>query len=613
MKESRFIEQNKKNWSEFESSLRSKKNKAAKLSRLFIQITDDLSYARTFYKFRSVKVYLNGIAQVLFNDLYRNQTSNFKKFIKFWKTDLPLIIHEARIEFRISFAVFVIAFAIGIISSIYDKQFPNLILGENYIQQTLENIRNNDPMAVYKHGNSFTMFFYIAVNNLFVALRTFAFGLLAGIGAIFALLYNGIMVGAFQYFFIERGLFLESFLTIWQHGTLEISMIIIAGAAGITLGKGLLFPGTFLRMEAFKLSAMRGLKIFLGISPVIILAAFIEGFLTRHTEIVLPVRLLVILISLCFVLFYFVWYPWYISRMEKAKHFATEKLSYKAPVTFNFTKILTAEEILGYTLNFFKQKALWIFVFAVCISIAHAIMGIIANVLQGGDEYAEVIYSQVPGFRFNHMHHVYIGFFSLTILMIMVVLNVKKALQHKVSEKDCRKATFSLVVSSFFASVIIFLPFLAATWLGVLSILFLSPMVFFFVYHSFDERLFFFRVWSGSFSLLGGSWSKLFWNNIKIVFLLFLGYLLLDSGLVYQYIQTILMNFNLERETVGMIWMFLYTIILFFLVAIFFIVQITTSVFTYYASKELVFARNLQKRIDVFGERNVMFGFEREL
>ena len=76
---------------------------------------------------------------------------------------------------------------------------------------------------------------------------------------------------------IKKGLFVESFLTIWIHGTLEISAIIIAGAAGLTMGKGLVFPGTFRRIQAFQRSARRGLKIMVGIFPIFVVAGFIEG------------------------------------------------------------------------------------------------------------------------------------------------------------------------------------------------------------------------------------------------------------------------------------------------------------------------------------------------
>jgi len=69
MKESDFIEQNKEKWKNFEHNLLKKDATPQEISKLFVQITDDLSYARTFYRARSVKIYLNGVAKLLFNDI----------------------------------------------------------------------------------------------------------------------------------------------------------------------------------------------------------------------------------------------------------------------------------------------------------------------------------------------------------------------------------------------------------------------------------------------------------------------------------------------------------------------------------------------------------------
>ena len=66
MRETKFIQQNKEKWQEFESFLDGQYKDADKLSNLFIQVTDDLSYSRTFYPNRSVRVYLNGLAQQTF-------------------------------------------------------------------------------------------------------------------------------------------------------------------------------------------------------------------------------------------------------------------------------------------------------------------------------------------------------------------------------------------------------------------------------------------------------------------------------------------------------------------------------------------------------------------
>lgn len=309
MRETSFIEQNKEKWEEFEQLSRQPKADPDKLSDLFVQITDDLSYARTFYPSRTVSVYLNQLAQQSFYRIYKNRKSKFRNLIFFWKEELPYVLYKSRNALRLSLIVFVLAMAIGVLSSFNDPGFPRVILGDRYVDMTETYIEDGDPMAVYKQRNELDMFLGITINNIQVAFYTFVLGAAFSLGSIGILLSNGIMIGAFQYFFIERGLFWESFLTIWLHGTLEISSIVIAGGAGLVMGQGLIFPGTYNRMQAFALTARRGLKILLGTVPIFILAALIEGFLTRYTEVPDILRLSLIAISALFILGYFVWYP----------------------------------------------------------------------------------------------------------------------------------------------------------------------------------------------------------------------------------------------------------------------------------------------------------------
>lgn len=314
MKETKFIEQNREKWAEYEQMLREDRHDPAKLNDLFIQVTDDLSYARTFYPNRSVRVFLNSLAQRVFHNIYKGRRFPAERLRLFWTDELPRIMWESRQALLLSFALFVLAFGIGVVSSMINPDFARIILGDSYVDMTLANIESGDPMAVYKDSGPLGSSAGITANNLFVALRTAIFGVLASIGTVFIMLHNGVMVGAFQYFFVQQGVFWESFLTIWIHGTLEISAIIIAGAAGLVAGSGLLFPGTYRRVQAFQITMRRGLKIFIGIVPIIILAGFFEGFLTRYTETPDLIRAAFIFTSLFFVLWYFVWLPWHKAR-----------------------------------------------------------------------------------------------------------------------------------------------------------------------------------------------------------------------------------------------------------------------------------------------------------
>lgn len=348
MKETKFIEQNQEKWSDFEQMLREDKRDPDKLNDLFIQITDDLSYARTFYPNRSVRVFLNSLAQRVFHNIYRGRRFPAARLRLFWTDELPQIMWASRRALLLSFALFLLSFGIGVVSSIINPDFARIILGDSYVDMTLANIENGDPMAVYKDSGPLGSTAGITANNLFVALRTAIFGVLASIGTVFIMLYNGVMVGAFQYFFIQQGVFWDSFLTIWIHGTLEISAIIIAGAAGLIAGSGLLFPGTYRRVQAFQITMRRGLKIFIGVVPIIIMAGFFEGFLTRYTETPDAIRAAFIFTSLFFVVWYFVWLPWHKARTNGFRSKTLDKeLPPSREQAIDFRGLKTVGEILS--------------------------------------------------------------------------------------------------------------------------------------------------------------------------------------------------------------------------------------------------------------------------
>lgn len=376
MRETQFINQNKEKWQEFEQILdaQGKDKDPEKLNDLFIQITDDLSYSRTFYANRSVRVYLNNLAQRIFFKIYKSRKSHGRRLLSFWIDELPQLIYESRKAFRLSFTIFLLACLIGGFSSAMDSEFPSVILGDSYVAMTLENIESGDPMRVYKQKGRFDMSLNITLNNLRVAFLTFIMGAFYMIGSVIILIRNGIMLGAFQYFFIEKDLFWESFLTIWIHGTLEISAIVIAGAAGLTMGRGLAFPGAYNRLQAFQRSARRGIKIMIGVAPIIIMAGFIEGYLTRHTDTPPVLRGLFIAVCLLFVLLYFVWYP----RIKANVGFNQPIRESKAPPdqrqNIQFQGIRSSGEIFADTFSFFRKYSRRFLLTSVALSIGYCLL-----------------------------------------------------------------------------------------------------------------------------------------------------------------------------------------------------------------------------------------------
>jgi uncharacterized membrane protein SpoIIM required for sporulation len=321
MKEITFINQNIDRWKKLDKQLEvDTSENPEELAKLFIQLTDDLSYAKTYFPQADITDYLNRLTLKVHQKIYRNKKESSKRFKNFWINELPQTMYRTQKQLLYAFLIFVGAACIGWVSQVNDGTFSRLIMGDSYVNMTLNNIEKGDPMAVYKSMNPDSMFLRITINNIYVAFLAFVFGLFTAVGTGIMLFRNGIMLGSFQAFFYQHDLFWESARTIWVHGSLEISAIIIAGAAGMALGNSFVFPGTYSRLHQFKLGVKNGVKIAFGLVPVFITAGFLEGFVTRHTEMPLIPNLLIILLSFAFIGWYFIWYPIKINHKNLFSH-----------------------------------------------------------------------------------------------------------------------------------------------------------------------------------------------------------------------------------------------------------------------------------------------------
>src|SRR6185437_10208306 len=132
----------------------------------------------------------------------------------------------------------------------------------------------------------------IFTNNIQVSFLAFSGGVLCGLGTVFVLVSNGLslgaVLGAAQFYGVAP--LLWSFIS--PHGYLELTCIIIAGAAGLMLGDALLWPGLLLRREALARAARRAIELVLGAAPVLVVAGLIEGFISP-SDLPVPVKLLI--------------------------------------------------------------------------------------------------------------------------------------------------------------------------------------------------------------------------------------------------------------------------------------------------------------------------------
>ncbi len=315
MRESAFVKRNKSRWEEFETVVKNQQNAPPdKLAELFIQITDDLSFSRTQYPNSRTTQYLNSLASKIHGEIYKNKKEDKNRFILFWKEELPAVMFTVQKQLFYAFVIFIIAGTIGAVSAAYDDTFVRLVLGDSYVNMTLENIKNGNPTKVYSSSGEIEMFFLITRNNILVSFMIFIYGVFASLGTGLYLFYNALMVGTFIMFFYNENQLAQGLPVILLHGTIELTSIVIAAAAGFVMGNSILFPGTYSRLASFKVGAMKGLKITMGLVPFFIMAGFIESFITRYAFMHWSIKTAIISLSAFLMIYYFIFYPIQLKR-----------------------------------------------------------------------------------------------------------------------------------------------------------------------------------------------------------------------------------------------------------------------------------------------------------
>ena len=211
-------------------------------ARSFIELVEDLGYSKTFYPNSKITQYLNSEASKQYLAIYKTKKQSGSRIWRLLKEDIPLLMAKHQRLFAVSFLLFIVFVAIGFFSASKDESFVRGILGDQYVDMTEKNISEGHPFGVYGSGNEWLSFLGIFVNNIRVALYEFAGGILLGIPTIYILIYNSVMVGAFEQMFFSQGLGTESLLTIMIHGTIELSTFVVSATSGLVLAGAGCFP-----------------------------------------------------------------------------------------------------------------------------------------------------------------------------------------------------------------------------------------------------------------------------------------------------------------------------------------------------------------------------------
>jgi uncharacterized membrane protein SpoIIM required for sporulation len=243
---------------------------------LYRQVAADLSILRqdptgTHYARR-----LNQLLGRAHSIIYLGKKTSLRSILVFFAEDWPALVWQMRHYLAVVASVFVLCGMAGALLTLRNPDFALQVLGPGMIDSIERHQMWTQSIVGMKPLASGT----IMTNNLAVCFMTFALGVTAGVGTLYMIAFNGLLMGVVGAACGMHGMSLSLWSFVAGHGSLEIPAILFAGAAGLRLGAGLLFPGNLTRRESIRMAGMDAVKLELGTVPLLIVAGLVEGFIS---------------------------------------------------------------------------------------------------------------------------------------------------------------------------------------------------------------------------------------------------------------------------------------------------------------------------------------------
>jgi uncharacterized membrane protein SpoIIM required for sporulation len=280
-----WIDLRKTNWSRLESLLSEAESHGVKslphndlrdLGLLYRQAAADLSAVRADPTSRTLEAYLNRLVGRAHNLVYSGRRVSFWSLWEFLAHGYPRLLRRLLPFVTLSAVVLFGAFGLGMLIQLLRPTFAALMLGPQMMDKINHHRMWTDAVLSMKPQAASG----IMTNNMSVCFMTFAAGITAGLGTLFLLFNNGLQIGTVLACCAQHGMAASLLAFMVAHGALEIPSIVIAGAAGLRLGAGILFPGQLRRRDALAQAGSEAVQLISATVPLLIVAGSFEGFLS---------------------------------------------------------------------------------------------------------------------------------------------------------------------------------------------------------------------------------------------------------------------------------------------------------------------------------------------
>ena len=279
----------------------------AELPQRYRRLCQQLALARDRRYGTHVVERLHRLASEIHQVLYGARSEQRSRWLTYFAGDFARIV---RGEWRVVLAASLLFVLPLLVTGVVAWRVPDAVL---YVLPP-QNIAGFDEMygkGVEKLGRreadtDFAMFGHYIFNNVRIAFQTFAGGLLGGLGSVFFLLFNGVVIGAVAGYIATQGYHVSFYSFVSGHSALELTAIVLSGAAGLKLGAALIAPGNLTRKQSLVAAGRRAAGLMYGVAVMLFAAAFVEAFWSPRSGVPPEIKYGVGLTAWGFVIAYFV-------------------------------------------------------------------------------------------------------------------------------------------------------------------------------------------------------------------------------------------------------------------------------------------------------------------
>lgn len=307
---SRFIREHKSQWTELEQLLLqlSKRKRSLqashvnKFTELYKTASAHLATLQTHSPADETTVYLNHLVAQAHNTMYKDSQTSSTQMKEFFLHYFPSLIQARSLFVGFAFILFVLGGLLGFLSVWHDPLNLALIMPGG-MAENIDPSKTADPRGDLHSPLISTA---IMTNNIRVAVLAFISGITLGIGTIYLMISNGLLVGALAAVYMQSGKSYVFWAYILPHGIIELTAIFIAGGAGLYMGYRFFVPGPYPRKLLFLESAKESAQLLIGTIPLFIIAGLIEGYITPST-LPLEMKYMIAGVTLLLLALYFVY------------------------------------------------------------------------------------------------------------------------------------------------------------------------------------------------------------------------------------------------------------------------------------------------------------------